>query len=101
MANSGNRQTLAADGQTNYVRVVGPIRVSITGGFGSGTAKLQAKDPGDNAVDVAGASYTAVADALLEFPPHAVNQIRVDLASSSGPALVVWIQDTGRGSAAP
>ncbi len=101
MANSGNRQTLAADGQTNYVRIVGPTRVSLSGGFGGGTAKIQAKDPSDAAVDIAGASYTAAADALLDFPPNAVNQIRVDIASSTNPTLVVWIQDTGRGSAAP
>lgn len=100
MANSGDRQTLTADGQTNYVRVVGPIRLSLTGGFGGGTAKLQARDVSGADVDIAGASYGAAADAKIDFPANAVNQVRVDISGSTTPTLVVWVQDTGRGSAA-
>ncbi len=96
MATSGNRQTLTADGQTTYVKVVGPVRISITGDFGTGTAKVQVKDPSDAAVDVANASYTAAADLYLEFPPKAINEIRVDLSGSVNPALVVWVQSSER-----
>lgn len=96
MATAGDRQTLAANGQTEYVKTVGPVRVSITGDFGSGTAKVQMKDPSDAAVDVANASYSAAADAYLEIPLNAINEVRISLSGSANPALVVWIQSMTR-----
>lgn len=99
MTTSGNKQTLSADGNTTYVKVVGSARVSISGNFSSGTAKVQAKDPSDAAVDVANASYTAAADAFLEFPPKAINEVRVNLAGSGSPTLDVWIQSNERSTA--
>ncbi len=87
-----DRQTLSADGQTNYVQVVGPARVSISGTFGSGTAKIQTRDPEGNAIDVVDGSFTAAADKYLSFPPGSRNAVRVDLASATSPSLVVWVQ---------
>ena len=100
MAGSGTRQTLSADGQSASLKVVGDCRLSLSGDFGSGTAKVQAKDPGGNSVDIAGASYTAATDTLLNFPTDAVNEVNIDLSGSTGPALVIWWQDTGHGARA-
>ena len=60
MTTSGDRQALAADGNTTYVKTVGPVRVSISGDLGGGTAKVQAKDPAGNAVD----RLTPIADGI-------------------------------------
>ena len=94
MASKGDRQTLVADGQTTEVGVVGPVRLSLTGSFGGGTAKLQAKDPSDAWVDVAEGSFAVATDTIFDFPDHTQNQIRVDISGSTTPALVVWIQST-------
>ena len=101
MAGSGNKQTLTADGQITAVRVVGPTRVSLSGTFGGGTAKIRAKDPDGSFIDLVGMSYVGAADETINFPPNAVNDVDVDISGSTTPVLVVWIQDTGRGSAAP
>ena len=86
------RLTLSADGQTAWVVVVGPARVSITGTFGGGTAQIETKDPGGNAVDMADGSFTEAADKRIDFPPNSRNEIRVDLSGATSPALVVWVQ---------
>lgn len=96
MTTSGNRQTLAADGQTDAQQFVGPVRVSYTGDFGSGTAKIQAEDPSEAFIDIAGSAKAAAADFVIDFPPHAVNLLQTDLAGSSSPAFVVWIQSSSR-----
>lgn len=92
MASSGDRQTLAADGQTTSVKTINPVRMSLTGTFGGGTAKLQVQDPNEAWVDVAGGSFTAVTDTLFDFPKMSVNDLRVDISGSTTPALVVWLQ---------
>ena len=92
MASSGERQTLVADGNTEDVGTVGAVRLSLTGGFGGGTAKLQAQDPSGAYVDVDGGSFTAAGDTLFDFPANVQNQLRVNIASSTTPTLVVWIQ---------
>ena len=92
MASSGDRQTLAANGQTTDVGTVGAVRLSLTGSFGGGTAQLQAKDPSGSFVNVAGGSFTAVTDFVFEFPANVQNQLRVDLSGATAPSLVVWIQ---------
>jgi hypothetical protein len=93
MASTGYIKTLDADGQTEWVTVHGPVRLSLTGTFGSGTAKLQARTPEYNtAVDVKNGSFTAVTDTLFDFPAKSETDVRVDLSGSTSPLLVVWIQ---------
>lgn len=97
MAVTGYRESMSADGQSGEVQVGGPVRLSLTGDFGSGTAKLQSKDPSGAWVDVANGSFTAATDTLFDFPIEANNELRVDLASSSGAALIVWLQANRNG----
>lgn len=92
MAGTGNRQTLSADGATTAKTFVGRVRLSLTGTFGGGTAKLQAEDPGGAFVDVANGSFTAVTDTLFDFPEPSSNKLKIDLSGSTTPALVIWIQ---------
>lgn len=89
---SGNKQTLTADGDTDVKQFVGPVRVVISGGFGGGTAKVQAIDPGGIAVDVVDGSFTAAADKLFDFPANSLNIVSVNLAGSTAPVLAVWLQ---------
>ena len=88
----GDRQTLTANGTTTFRRFIGPVRLSLTNDFGTGTAKLQCKDPSDATVDVANGSFTATTDTIFDFPVGAINELAVNLASSSGPDLDIWIQ---------
>ena len=97
---SGKRQTLAADGQTDAKAYSGPIRLSLTGTFGGGTAQLQARDPQGNWVSVAGGAFTAVTDTIFDFTAESQNILRVDISSSTTPALVVWIQGKALGGSA-
>jgi len=92
MAGTGNRQTLAADGQTDPKIFIGPVRLSLTGSFGAGTEKLQCKDPSGEFIDIASGSFAAAADAIFDFPITESNELQVDLAGATAPALVVWIQ---------
>ena len=85
-------EILSADGSTVWAKTVGPVWVSLTSSFGTGTAKIQRKNAAGTAVDIAGESYTAVADRLLDFPPESTNEIRVNIASSTTPTLAVSIQ---------
>ena len=89
---AGDRLTLAADGQTTAVGVRGPARVGISGGFGGGTASVEAKDPDGNWVTVAGTDSTVASDQVIDFPPDVATEIRVDITGSTTPTLVVWIQ---------
>ena len=92
MASSGQRLTLAADGQTSAVTTTGPVHVSLTGTFGGGTAKLQVQDPADNWIDVAGTSKTAVDDYTISFPAGSKSVVRIDISGSTTPALVIVIK---------
>lgn len=92
MPGTGNRQTLTADGTTDIKTFVGPVRLSLTGTFGGGTAKLQVRDPGGTFVDVANGSFTAATDTLFDFPEQSSNDLQIDLSGSTTPALVIWIQ---------
>ena len=100
MTTSGDRQVLSADGQTVARKFVGPVRVSYSGTFGGGTAKIQAEDPSGVFIDVDGTSKTAVADFVIDFPPRAVNLLQTDLSGAITPSLKSWIQGTDVGSGA-
>jgi len=89
---SGNRQTLTADGQTTEKSFIGPVRMSLSGTFGGGTAVLRARDPSGAFVNVEGGSFTAAKDQLFDFPVGQGNILDVDLSGSTTPALVVWLQ---------
>ena len=89
---SGERQTLSADGNTSASQTIGPVRLSLTGGFGSGTAQLQAKDPSNAWISVANGAFTAATDTLFDFPEDSVNDLRVNISSSTNPTLVIWLQ---------
>lgn len=92
MTSSGDTETLAEDGKTKVVTVMGPARVSLTGDFGGGTAQVQALLPDGNEVDLALGSFTAVTDTIFDFPERSETDLRVDLSGSTNPALLVWIQ---------
>ena len=92
MAGSGDRQVLTADDTTTFNKYRGPVCLSLSGTFGGGTAKLQRKDPSDAIVDVQGGSFTAVTDTIYDFPQGEINDLAVNLAGSTGPALVTVIQ---------
>ncbi len=87
-------ETLSADGNSTEHDVIGPAYVSVSGNFGGGTAKIQRKGSDGTFRDLAGASYTAAADKLVDFPPRSQNTIRVNLNGSTTPALVVEIKGT-------
>jgi len=88
-------QTLSADGNTSYQTVVGRVWVSVSGDFGSGgTAKVQRKNVAGTAVDIAGASYTAAGDDVIDFSDYAVNEVRVNLSGATSPSLKVSFQWT-------
>ena len=95
-AGTGDRQTLTANGATTEVKYIGPIMVSISGGFGAttlGTAVVQARDPGNNLVSIVSTSGTVAADFVVDFPVGAVNSLLVDLSGAVGAVtLVVWTQ---------
>ena len=92
MATSGEQQTLNADGPSVTVATLGPLHLSLTGDFGSGTAKLQSKGPNGSWIDVANGSFTAVTDTIFDFPARSETDVRVDLSGATAPALVVWLQ---------
>ena len=87
-------ETLSADGSTSWTSVKGPVWVSLSGTFGSGTAKIQRKNNAGAAVDIVGESHTVIADRVIDFPEKSVNEVRVNIASSTSPALVTSIQWT-------
>ncbi len=92
MASTGNVETLDKDSETQWVTTIGPLRLSLTGVFGSGTAKLQARTPEGTIVDVAEGSFTAATDTIFDFPARSETDVRVKLTGSSSPLLVVWLQ---------
>lgn len=81
-------QTLSADGNSAAVTANHKVHVHLSGDFGGGTAKVQFQDEGGTWRDFAGASYTAAADALIELGKSNYS-IRINLASSTTPALIV------------
>lgn len=89
---SGNRQTLTADGNTAARVYVGPVKLSITGSFGGGTAKLQVRDPSGALVDIANGGFTSATDTIFDFPDNSSNVLSVNVAGSTTPALAIWIQ---------
>ena len=91
---SGDRQFIAADGDTDPKEYIGPIRLSLTGLFGGGTALLEAKDPTGVFVPVTGGSFTAATDTNFDFPANALNILQVAVTGSTTPTLAVWIQGT-------
>ncbi len=89
---AGTTVTLAADGATIGVQVVGPVHLSLTNDFGTGTATFQARDPGGVFVAVANGAFTAATDTLFDYPPGVLNTVRINLTGSSSPDLDIWIQ---------
>lgn len=94
---SANRQTLSADGTTTFAIYTGPVWVSITGGFGGGTAKVQrlSNASPQAAVDISDTSTTEAKDYFIEFPKGSRNHLAVNIASSTTPTLAVEIVETG------
>ena len=90
---SGERLTLSADGNSTERGTVGPVRLHLSGDFGSGgTAVLQAEDPSGAWVAVEGGSFTTLTDTMFAFPIGVQNNLRINLSGSTTPALVIWIQ---------
>ena len=89
---TGNRQVLSADGNTDPFKYVGPIRVSLKGDFGSGTATIQDKTPANLFDGITNGVFTAEADKIIDYPVAEINEVQVDLAGSTSPTLEVWIQ---------
>ena len=85
-----NRQTLAADGSTSAVTFIGPVWLSLSGGFGGGTAQVQVYDGVGN-VAVQNGSFTAETDTLFDFP-YAPNIVNVNLTGATTPTLVIRLQ---------
>lgn len=85
MASSAN---FAATGNSNWFTVTGPFLIA-TAGTWTGTAVLQVKDPDNNAVDIADASFTENTGAkLVDAPP---GTYRWSFTRSSGTAtLRAW-----------
>jgi hypothetical protein len=80
-------ETISADGNSSSVSTSQKVHVHLSGTFGSGTAKVQFKDEGGTWRDIAGASYTAAADELIELGKSQYD-LRVNLSGSTSPALV-------------
>lgn len=85
-------ETLSSDDSTEWVSVKGPIWVSLSGTFGGGTAIIQRKNAAGSAVAIVGESHTVAADRVIDFPPHAVNEVRINLSGSSSPSLATMVE---------
>jgi ribosomal protein L21E len=81
-------QTLSADGNSSAITTNDKVHVHLSGSFGGGTAKVQYMGENGTWYDIAGASYTAAADEIIELGKSQYN-LRVNLASSTTPSLVV------------
>lgn len=92
MAGTGNRQTLTANGTTTNKTFQGPVVLSISGGFGGGTATLQRIDPSGAAVSVSNGAFTSATDTIFDFPIGASNDLQVVVTGSTTPTFVIWIQ---------
>ncbi len=97
MSSSGNRQVLSANGSTTANNFIGPVRVSFSGTFGSGTIVLEAEDPSGAQLTVIGSSSTADADLFFDFPAASSNELRATLTGATAPTLAVWIQGRALG----
>ena len=84
-------QTLAVDGNSNSISTADKVHCHVSGTFGGGTAKVQFKDEGGTWRDIAGAAYTSAADELIELGSSQYD-LRVNLAGSTSPALVVILR---------
>ena len=80
-------QTLVADGSTTWAKTSGPCWVSLSGGFGGGTATIERKNSAGAAVAISGETHTVIADRVIDFPYGNSNEIRVTIASSTTPTL--------------
>ena len=92
MAQVNYAETLTADGETTAQTCVGPVRLSLTGDFGSGTAVLQGRIPNGDYVAITGGSFTAATDTIFSFTAESKNDLRVSLSGATAPDLVVWLQ---------
>ena len=94
MSGSGSIETIEGDGNGTAALTVGPVRLSLTGDFGTGTATLQAETPSGAYVAVDGGAFTDVTDTIFDFPENSRNKLRIVVSGSTNPELVVWIQST-------
>ena len=94
MASAGYKETLTADGQTEWKKYYGPVVLQITGTFGGGTVQLQQKDVDNDVVSISNGSFTAVTDTIFDFPTFNSNELRVDLSGATSPDLGITIQDS-------
>lgn len=92
MSSSGNHQELAANGTTVYTKFKGPVRLSLSGGFGGGTAQVKIKNKRDVAIDLTDGVFTQAVEHLFDFPEDSVNELAIDLTGSTTPTLAVWFQ---------
>lgn len=96
MADStGNTFTFTADGNSPEFTMRGPIRLSLTGTFGGGTATLQAKVPQTTTfIDVVNGAFTSPTDKRIDWPKAAKTVVRVNVSGSTTPNLLAWLQQS-------
>ena len=89
-----DRQHLSASASaTTAVSLVGPVRYSISGDLGGGTASIQFAISGSTEfVPVAGTSTTAAVDKLLNFPAGSRNTLKVLLLGGAAASCDVFLQ---------
>ena len=92
---NGTNGTLTAVGDTSEFQVSGGLHVHVSGTFGGGSIKLQAKGPDTLWHDIADAVWTAAADQAVFFPDKSVTQVRLSLTGGAGHALYWWLQGGG------
>lgn len=89
---SGQVTALTANGETYPQSIRGPVHLSLTGGFGSGTCTLQAKNPSGTFVAVEGGAFTAATDTIFAYPEGSTNTVKVVVTGSTTPTLSIWVQ---------
>lgn len=82
----------AADGATDPVTVRGPAHIHADGDFGSGTLTCAYEGQDGAFHNLAGSSYTASADDVLNLPANMLTKVKCTLASSTAPDLYVEIR---------
>jgi hypothetical protein len=89
--------TLSGNGQaTPTVKWCGPVTLSLSGTFGSGTATMQRRNNSGTWVALSNGAFTTATEFVFDFPAAAINEFRVDLTGSTTPTLLVsvWGQTT-------
>tara|TARA_B100000902_G_scaffold397076_1_gene459777 strand:- start:755 stop:1036 length:282 start_codon:yes stop_codon:yes gene_type:complete len=82
--------SITANGTTDFQTVVhGPIHVSLTGTFGSGSVALEQRDAKGNAVAIysGGSAITATANNDLYLSLYQGDTVRLNLTGASSPDI--------------